>query len=77
MKKGLVVPAQVADHVMPHRGDYHLFWFGQLQSLCVNCHNSTKQQLEDKGFINDIGIDGWPVDGRHPVYEEDDGDSER
>lgn len=65
--KGLVVVAQVADHVIPHRGDYKLFWFGKLQSLCMDCHNRDKQQLETKGYLTEIGVDGWPVDARHPV----------
>jgi 5-methylcytosine-specific restriction protein A len=64
--KGLVVAAQVADHIQAHRGDYKLFWFGKLQSLCMDCHNRDKQQLETKGYTTDIGADGWPVDPRHP-----------
>ncbi len=64
---GAIEPATVVDHVVPHNGDEKLFWFGDLQSLCVSCHNNTKQQLEGKGFVNDIGFDGWPVDPKHPV----------
>lgn len=38
---GLVRPAQVVDHVVPHRGDETLFWDepGNWQSLCVECHS--------------------------------------
>jgi 5-methylcytosine-specific restriction enzyme A len=70
-EKGVVTPAQVADHIVPHKGNSDLFWFGALQSLCWPCHSSTKSQIENKGYHNDIGADGWPVDGRHPVYASD------
>jgi 5-methylcytosine-specific restriction protein A len=44
-----VTPATVADHVIPHRGDYALFWNGELQSLCGHHHNSAKQREEARG----------------------------
>jgi 5-methylcytosine-specific restriction protein A len=69
--KGITTPAQVADHVTPHRGNSDLFWFGELQSLSWSCHSATKQQLEVSGFSKEIGPDGWPVDCRHPVYAHD------
>ena len=65
--KGLIAPAEVADHVIPHKGDYRLFWFGALQSLCTDCHNRDKQQIETRGYTTDVGADGWPTDPRHPV----------
>lgn len=40
--------ATVADHVVPHREDYGLFWFGALQSLCKSCHDSKKQRAEKR-----------------------------
>jgi 5-methylcytosine-specific restriction enzyme A len=67
LARGLVVAAQVADHVIPHKGNYNLFWFGELQSLCTDCHNRDKQQIERKGYTTDIGKDGWPTDQRHPA----------
>jgi 5-methylcytosine-specific restriction endonuclease McrA len=67
-KKGLTVPADVVHHVTPHKGDLVLFWTGKLQSLCKHCHDGTAQQVERSGFANDIGVDGWPIDPRHPVY---------
>lgn len=39
-------PATIADHVVPHRGDYALFWYGELQSLCKCCHDGRKQRQE-------------------------------
>jgi 5-methylcytosine-specific restriction enzyme A len=66
LDQGIVMPATVADHFIPHRGDPQLFWFGCLQSLCWPHHNGTKQQEEKKGFSHDIGADGFPTDARHP-----------
>lgn len=68
LDKGYIVAARVVDHVIAHKGNANLFWFGELQSLCASCHNSTKKQIEDKGYACDIGHDGWPVDHEHPVY---------
>jgi 5-methylcytosine-specific restriction endonuclease McrA len=69
-KEGKDFAANVADHVIPHREDPQKFWFSALQSLCDRHHSSSKQQLENKGFINDIGDDGWPKDPNHLVYQQ-------
>jgi len=69
LKEGVVVAATVADHVVPHQGDYQLFWHGELQSLCVQHHNNSKRFEELKGFKKEIGVDGWPLDPRHPVHK--------
>jgi hypothetical protein len=63
---GTVVPAQVADHVVPHKEDPYLFWYGELQSLCHTCHSGPKQIKEHCGFVRDIGLDGYPIDPHHP-----------
>jgi 5-methylcytosine-specific restriction protein A len=68
LEQGLVVPADVADHIVPHKGDAHLFFYGRLQSLCHACHSGTKQQEEHQGFHREIGLDGWPTDPNHAVY---------
>jgi 5-methylcytosine-specific restriction endonuclease McrA len=67
-KAGKIVPAQVADHIIPHHGDINLFWHSRLQSLCWPCHSSTKQQIESKGYSTAIGIDGFPIDQGHPFF---------
>ncbi|WP_324696571.1 HNH endonuclease [Candidatus Thiothrix phosphatis] len=37
---GKYVPADVVDHITPHRGDKRLFWDeGNWQSLCKPCHD--------------------------------------
>jgi 5-methylcytosine-specific restriction enzyme A len=66
---GRVTPATVADHVTPHRGDEKLFWEGVLQSLCKHCHDSRKKQDEARGYATDIGLDGYPIDQRHPFNQ--------
>jgi len=59
LSEGKIVAARIADHVEPHHNDPIKFWNGKLQSLCAHCHESRK---------NAIGVDGWPIDPRHPVY---------
>jgi 5-methylcytosine-specific restriction enzyme A len=66
---GLVTPAQVVDHIEPHRGDRHAFEFNLLQSLCQQCHDSIKRTVENRGYSTEIGADGWPVDRAHPCYK--------
>ena len=68
LERGIVTPATICDHVEPHHGDVNKFWLGPFQSLCKRCHDSTKRLVETRGFRPDIGLDGWPLDPRHPVY---------
>lgn len=44
--EGVIMPATISDHVVPHRGDVDLFWNGELQSLCKDHHDSAKQREE-------------------------------
>jgi 5-methylcytosine-specific restriction protein A len=66
-KTGRVEIATIADHVIEHKGDLNLFWYGELQSLCKLCHDSLKKQIEGKGYHTEIGNDGWPTDANHPA----------
>ena len=68
LEKGIVKKGVIADHVVPHRGNWNSFWLGALQTLCRNCHESGKKYQEQRGFRSDIGDDGWPVDPKHPTY---------
>lgn len=45
-RDGAMVRATVCDHVVPHREDYKLFWYGKRQSLCAHCHSGDKQRVE-------------------------------
>lgn len=48
--QGLVVPATVVDHIVPHRGDRKLFWDrSNWQPLCKE-HHDRKTATEDGGF---------------------------
>lgn len=46
--RGDIVVATVVDHKIPHRGNMTLFWDRKnWQGLCVTCHSSTKQKMEN------------------------------
>lgn len=46
--RGLIVAAQVVDHIEPHRGDRLKFWDrDNWQALCTRCHNQ-KTASEDR-----------------------------
>ena len=58
----------VADHRIPHKGDETLFFDPEnLQTLCPDDHDRNKQREEIKGFSEERGPDGWPLDPRHPA----------
>lgn len=61
-----LTPGTVADHVVEHKGDPALFWFGELQTLCAPHHNSTKKADEYWGWSAGVDETGWPTDPRHP-----------
>jgi 5-methylcytosine-specific restriction endonuclease McrA len=68
LEKGLVVPATVADHVVPHNHDLNELMLGKLQALCKLCHDASKRTEELRGYRTEVGADGYPVDRRHPCY---------
>lgn len=43
---GEATVATVANHVVPHRGDWALFVTGELESLCAPCHDGVVQREE-------------------------------
>ena len=58
----------IGDHIKEHRGDGELFFnVSNVQTLCKRCHDSLKQSEERLGYSKEIGLDGWPVDPRHPT----------
>jgi hypothetical protein len=60
--RGIIEPATICDHVIPHRGDVAMFWAGPFQSLCKACHDSDKAREEQGGEAKPfIGLDGWPA----------------
>lgn len=64
---GRVTPANTVDHVIPHKGDYDLFWNQENWSpLCAACHSAQKQTQELHGYTQAAGLDGQPIDKNHP-----------
>lgn len=60
-ERGVITPARIADHIVPHKGNEDLFWNGELQPLCKPCHDSDKQRIESGGKAKvTTGLDGWP-----------------
>lgn len=50
-EEGLINPAEVVDHIKPHKGDTTLFWDSEnnWQPLCKR-HHDIKTATEDGGF---------------------------
>jgi 5-methylcytosine-specific restriction protein A len=49
-EQGIHTPAEVVDHIIPHKGDKKLFWDRKnWQPLCKCCHDR-KTVREDGGF---------------------------
>ena len=70
-KRGMVMPATVVDHIVPHKGDMSLFWdHGNWQPLCAACHN-LKTAVQDgggghgKAMMPGCDVNGVPIDGCH------------
>jgi 5-methylcytosine-specific restriction enzyme A len=63
LERAIVTPATIVERVEPHRGA-----ISKLQSLCRECHEATKRDIKLYGYRTDIGLDGYPLDPRHPVY---------
>ena len=52
---GRLVPAEVVDHVVPHRGDPRLFWdYSNWQPLCEECHN--RKTMREMREISEIDV---------------------
>jgi 5-methylcytosine-specific restriction endonuclease McrA len=62
LEAGRVEPANIADYIVPHRGDYQLFRLGELRSLCAACHNRLDRTNAPRFAVN---ADGTPSDPRH------------
>jgi 5-methylcytosine-specific restriction protein A len=60
VRLGVKTPANVCDHINPHRGDPILFWSGPFQSLCGPHHSRDKQSAEAGRPRPSISADGWP-----------------
>lgn len=46
-RDGCGKPANIVDHIRPHRGNWKIFWDrSNWQPLCVTCHSKHKQRAE-------------------------------
>ena len=53
MKEGLLTPATVVDHIIPHRGDQRLFWDERnWQPLCKSCHDRKPAAANNEEVIS-------------------------
>ena len=69
LQQGVITPATVVDHVVPHRGDMALFNDPtNMQPLCKTCHDGAKQSLEKTGHLRGSDVTGRPLDPRHPWF---------
>ena len=62
-RQGIVEPATVVHHTVPHRGDPVIFWDrAKWEGLCATHHNA-EAQSEERGGVprRAIGADGWPI----------------
>lgn len=49
-EKGILTPATVVDHIIPHRGNPELFWdVSNWQPLCKKCHDH-KTMTDDRNI---------------------------
>ena len=55
LEAGRVTLATVADHVVPHRGDFTAFRLGQLRSLCADCHNRLDRTNSPRAPVREDG----------------------
>lgn len=67
MERGIATVATIADHVIPHNGNWDAFIYGDLQSLCKTHHDGSKKEIELKGYCSDVDLTGWPLDKKHPA----------
>jgi 5-methylcytosine-specific restriction endonuclease McrA len=58
---GVTEPANIADHIIPHRGSHERFYDAlNLQSLCKHCHDSVKSREEHYGESIGCDVNGLP-----------------
>jgi 5-methylcytosine-specific restriction protein A len=67
LKEGKIVPATVAHHIKPHKGNEQLFFDpDNLASSCKPCHDGIEQSIERLGYEKGCDVEGRPLDPCHP-----------
>ena len=65
---GLIKPAKITDHIIPHKGDAKLFWDeNNWQSCCQWHHDSVKARLENRYECAEIAADALRLDSPEAV----------
>jgi 5-methylcytosine-specific restriction protein A len=60
---GQHVPAELVDHIVPHKGDYALMWDeANWQSLCGWCHGHVKSVLERAWLTGRLAVEKLRLD---------------
>lgn len=68
LAQGRYTIATVVNHRTPHKGDEVLFFRqSNWEAICKRCHDGPVQQIERRGYSNEIGLDGFPLDPNHPA----------
>ena len=70
--KGQSIPADVVDHIVPHKGDTRLFHDPRnLQSMTKECHDRFKQSQEKggSGFLKGNDEYGNPLSRDHEWWD--------
>ena len=68
LEQGRIRAAEIAHHVVKHEGAINAFFLGKLQSLCRLCHEGETKVIEQRGYSDRIGPDGFPTDPQHPWH---------
>lgn len=67
-RAGLTTPATVVHHVIPHRGDYALFWDeANFEARCRVCHTDAQgpEATGRRETYRGAALDGTPLDPGH------------
>lgn len=65
--RGIMTPATVVNHRIPHRGDLKLFWNRRnWEAVCKPHHDGEIQSEERSGIVRGVDASGRPTDPSHP-----------
>jgi 5-methylcytosine-specific restriction enzyme A len=66
---GVIVPATMVDHVVPHKGNPDVFWNkADWQSLCDWCHKAIKASVEYSWLNKQATIASLRLNRKHPDW---------
>lgn len=66
---GLIVAADMVDHIVPHKGDMRLFWDrGNWQALSMDMHRRVKAVIEARWKAGQVGADDLRLDRPLPEF---------